>query len=270
MMKGLGSTMTQKTLPLFLLSLAIISGCGGIKQPIGDPVPRTTPTPVPTSAITEAQVFTNVAQTWNFVDGFTHHMTIAPNPTACAFGSCGDISAWHYTKDSCEGYWNPRTPEQCAVATSLDELYFVLRLDPDGARRCIGFTYIDYLSHKWKVQILARAGQAPPYTIIPASSAIGDLDTAYDAIVQPLAFDADLADFSAINAGVNFSSPWRTDASTEMIGAVNTLVSLQHEGCVTERWNFANGLERVIPVVNIGNGGACVNMDSRFTMVRVH
>lgn len=258
--------MTAKTLPLFFLSLTIfISGCGGVVRPVGDPVPR--PTPVtPSSAITSAEVFSNTVQTWNFADGFGHHMTIAASPIACAFGFCGDITVWHYTKDSCAGYWNPRTPEQCAVATSLDELYFVLRHDSDGAWRCIGFTYIDYLSNKTKVQINKQAANAPPYTIIPVSSAVSDPNTAYDAIVQPLAFDADLTDFSAINAGVNFSAAWRTDASAEG----TSLISLQHENCVTEKWTFTNGLEKVVPVVNIGNGGACVNMDTRFTMVRAH
>lgn len=266
---------------LALLAAATLTGCGqvihlsqGIKIPIdGGPVPRPTPTPppLPPTVITADQVFTNIAQIWNFMDGFGHRMTINVNPIVQAFGSSGDITVWHYTKDSCAGYWNPRTPEQCAVATNLDELYFVLRHDLDGAWRCIGFTYIDYLGRKWKVQILKQAGQAPPYTIIPASSIAGDPDTAYDAIVQQLAFSADLTDFSAINAPPNFSIPWRTDASLEMLNGVNTLVSLQHEGCVTERWNFAPGfgLVRVVPVVNIGNSGGCLTMDPQFTMVRI-
>lgn len=256
MMKGLGSTMTSKTLPLFFLSLTIfISGCGG----------GSFTAPVTTqAAITSAQVFTNTAQTWNFADGFGHHMTIAASPIACAFGSCGDISVWHYTKDSCAGYWNPHTPEQCTVATSLDELYFVLRHDADGAWRCIGFTYLDYLGNKRKVQIAKQAANAAPYTVIPVSSAVSDPSTAYDATVQALAFDASLTDFSPA-VGTNFSTAWRTDASAEG----TSLISLQHEGCVTERWTFANGLEKVIPVVGIGNAG-CLTMDARLTMVRAH
>lgn len=251
--------MTAKTLPLIFLSLTIfISGCGGGSM---------TPAPVTAqAAITSAQVFSNTPQTWNFVDGFDHHMTITASPIACAFGYCGDISVWHYTKDSCAGYWNPRTPEQCAVAVALDELYFVLRHDADGAWRCIGFTYIDYLSRKSKVQILQQPGKAPAYTIIPADSATSDPNTAYDAIVQPLAFDADLTDLSAINAGVNFSQTWRTDASAEG----SSLISLQHEGCVTEKWTFTNGLSRIAPTVGIGNNATCIPLDTKFTMERTH
>jgi len=241
---------------LSVLSLTILSGCGG-----GSMAPAQVNAQ---NAVTSAEVFSNIAQTWNFADGLGHHMTIGASPVACAFGSCGDITVWHYTKDSCAGYWNPHTPEQCAVATSLDELYFVLRHDGDGAWRCIGFTYLDYTGAKWKVQISKRSNKAAPYTIIPASSSISDPNTAYDALIQSLAFDADLTDFSAQTGGTAFSTTWRTDASAE--GA--SLVSLQHEGCVTERWTFASGLEKVVPVVGIGNNGACLVMDARLEMVR--
>jgi hypothetical protein len=239
---------------VLLLSLSLF-GCGGKIAPIASQ----------TAVINSAEVFSNKPQTWNFADGFGHHMTIAPSPIACAFGSCGDISVWHYTKDSCLGYWANRTPEQCAVAVALDELYFVLRHDPDNAWRCIGFTYLDYLGVKRKVQINTPQGQAPPYTIIPVSSAVGDPNTSYNAIIQTLAFDADLTDFSPA-IGTNFSTTWRTDASADG----SDLISFQHEGCVTERWTFESGLEQVIPMVGLGNSGACLAMDSRFTMIRAH
>lgn len=243
-------------LSMFALALA---GCGGGSM--------ATPQPTTQAAITSAQVFSNTAQTWNYQDGLGHHMTIAPSPVACAFGSCGEISAWHYTKDSCAGYWNPHTPEQCAVATTLDELYFVLRHDADGAWRCIGFTYVDYLGNKFKVQISKQPNQAPPYTIIPASSAISDPNTAYDALVQSLPYNADLTDFTSPTGGTAFSTSWRTDASADAGG----LISLQHEGCVTERWTFTpgRGLATVIPMVGLGNGGACLTMDARLTMNRL-
>lgn len=251
--------MTAKYLTLtVLLSLTIISGCGGGSM---------TPAPVTTqAAITSAQVFSNTPQTWNFTDGFGHHMTIAISPVACAFGYCGDITVWHYTKDSCAGYWNTRTPEQCAVATTLDELYFVLRHDADGAWRCIGFTDVDYLGVKRKVQINTPQGQAPPYTIIPVSSAVSDPNTSYNAIIQTLAFDADLADFSPA-VGMNFSTTWRTDASAKN----GDLISDQNEGCVKEYWAYdAKGLRIVIPIVGLGNNGACVSMDPKFTMERTN
>jgi hypothetical protein len=245
---------TVRLLPLFFA--LVICGCGGGSL--------THPTTAAGTAITSAQAFSNIAQTWNYSDDLGHHMTIAAAPIACAFGSCGDISVWHYTKDSCAGYWNPHTIEQCAAATNLDELYFILRRDEDGAWRCIGFTYLDYLGSKWKVQISKQQNHSAPYTIVPVASNVSDPDTAYDATIQALAFDSSLTDFSPINSGTSFATTWRTDASAD----AGSLISLQHEGCVIERWSFANGLQRVVPMVGLGNNGSCLTMDSRLTMVR--
>lgn len=258
-----------KCLMLLLVSWAI--GCGGQirHSPLAggpEPDPVATPTPV----ITSSQVFSNVPQVWNFVDGLGHHMTVAPSPVACAFGYCGDITVWHYTKDSCAGYWANRTPEQCAVATTLDELYFVLRHDGDGAWRCIGFTDIDYLGVKHKVQINKQPNNAPPYTIIPASSSISDPNTAYDAVVQDLPYNADLTDFSPLTGGTTYSATWRTTTGVELLGSIPTLISEQNEGCVKEHWNFGpDGLDLVIPIVGLGNNGVCLTMDSRLAMKRL-
>jgi hypothetical protein len=250
-----------KAITVLFALLFGLAGCGGVnKMPIGEPAPQATPAP----AVTSAQVFSNTPQTWNFADGLGHHMAITASPIACAFGSCGDISVWHYTKDSCAGYWNAHTPEQCAVATNLDELYFVLRHDADGAWRCIGLTYLDYLGVKRKIKFSRQPGKASPYTVIPSSSGASDPDTAYDAQIQTLAYNADLTDFSDPVGGTTFSAPWRTDASLD----AGSLISLQHEGCITERWTFSNGLEKVIPVVGIGNNGTCLTMSTGLTMIR--
>lgn len=250
--------MTAKTLPLFFLSLTIfISGCGG-----GSFTP-----PVTTqSAITSAQVFSNIQQTWNFQDGFGHHMKIEVSPIPCAFGSCGDISVWHYTKDSCAGYWGVHTPEQCAASTTLDELYFVLRHDADGAWRSIGSTYIDQTGAKWKVQFFQHPGSAPPYTIIPADSDSGDVETITDYNFALLPFDSDITDFSPMEGLPNYSTSWRTDTGIDN----GRLISHQHEGCVVEHWEFdTNGLQSVNPIVGQGNQG-CLTEDPKFKMIRVH
>lgn len=244
----------------------ILMGCGGQfrvpKLPVGDP---DEPVPIVPKG---ASVFNNVPQTWNYRDGYGHGLSIIVTPYSQAFGSIGNISVWHYVKDSQMGYWNPRTAEQAAVAVAMDELYFVLRLDPDGAWRCIGFTYVEYTGQKWKVQILHHSSSPPAYTIIPVDSATSDPPTAYDALVQPLAPDTNLLDFNPLTGTPNFTSSWQTIASAD--GA--KLVSLQHEGCVTEKWTFGNGLEIIQPLVGIGNGGACLNMgggNPKLTMVRV-
>ncbi len=250
--------MTSRILALILLlSLTIISGCGGGSF---------TPPVTAKSVITSAQVFSNTPQTWNFVDGFGHHMSIEVIPVACAFGSCGDISVWHYTKDSCPGYWGAHTPEQCAASTTLDELYFVLRHDDDGAWRSIGSTYIDQTGTKWKVQFFQHPGSTSPYTIIPASSNTGDVETITDYIFAALPSDADITDFSAMSGLPNYSTSWRTDTGIDN----GKLISHQHEGCVIEHWEFdANGLQSVNPIVGLGNVG-CLTLDPRLKMARTH
>jgi hypothetical protein len=219
---------------------------------------------------------------WYFQDGYGHTMTIAVSALPCAYGVCdANLVVWHYTKDSCAGYWNPRTPAQCASAKALDELWFVLHHDPDGAWRCIGFNYIDYLAVRWKVQILAPPGMAPPYTIIPVDSFTGDPETGYNAIVTTMASTWDpSSDFSAPTGPVNFSTTWRTDADSEVLAPpqgrswltipLDTLFSDQHEGCVHEHWNFAPGygLFRVVPIIGLGDDGACLNMDPALTMIQ--
>lgn len=257
--------MTAKTLPLFLLSLAIISGCGGIMRPVGDPTPRTTPTPVPTSAVV-----------WKFQDGFAHHMDIEVKPLPCAFGICdSNISLWHYTKDNCLAYWNPRTVAQCAMAVRLDELWFVLHRDPDGATRCIGFTYVDYLDIKWKVQILPVPGQPLPYTIIPASATASDMPTSYNAIVQESPAGDIATDFSVPPGTVNLNSTWQTFAGSETVasllfGTVIALNSHQHENCIDESWDELNDeLIAVLPIVGVQDSNPCAPMDPRLKMVRI-
>ncbi len=254
---------------LKMLAFAMAAGCGGNIQHLprlpqdGGPIP----TPTPNTTITSDQVFSNVSQVWKFVDAFGHHMTIESNPIGFAFGSSGNLAVWHYTKDFCAGYWNPATLEQCAISTTLPELYFVLRQDADKAWRCIGFTYVDYLGVKHKVQIFPQAGKALPYTIIPANSNSSDSLTGYDAIVETLDSGADLLDFSPLSGPVTFSATWQTLTRVEN----GMFISEQFEGCVHEIWSFgiSNGLEKVIPVVGLGNNAACLTLDSQLTMNRI-
>ncbi|MBZ5531827.1 MAG: hypothetical protein LAO20_10375 [Acidobacteriia bacterium] len=255
--------MAKTTLASLLLAitLSIIAGCGGCSL-----APPQTSTPKP-SAITV---------TWQFQDGNGYHMWIDRSSLGCAFGVCdSDLQLWHFHKDHCESYWNGRTPAQCAVATHLDELWFVLHHDADGAWRCIGFNYVDYLSRKWKVQILTVAGHAPGYTIIPASVTASDPPTSYDAIVQRDPPGDISSDFTPPPGAVNFSSSWQTVAGLEQFtsaftGTVSALMSHQHEGCLDEHWDFVNG-EPVFfgALVGIGDNADCIPLPPAQAMVRV-
>lgn len=264
-----------------LLACLFLSACGGgslSPSPSMRTHPATTPAAAsPTTII--SSVFTppapGTSAPWYFQDSYGHWLQITVSAVPCAFGVCdSDIVIWHFQKDSCAGYWNPRTPAQCAVAVALDELWFVLHRGADGAWRCIGFSYIDYLGIKRKVQILTPPNSAPPYTIIPSDSATSDAPTSYSAIVQMLPHDADMTDFSVPIGAITYSTSWQTTTGIEQISVAgvmqNALISDQNEGCVHEHWSYvASAVQPLVsirPIVGLGDNGACVNMDPGLTM----
>lgn len=262
------------------IALTGCAGCGG--RPALTPLRPTYPAvnqPSTPSHAPISQVFSPPAAgqsaIWSFQDGYQHRMWITVTAVPCAFGICdSNIAVWHFQKDSCAGYWNPRTPAQCAASVTLDELWFVLHRDPDGAWRCIGFTYIDYLGTKRKAQILTPFGAAPPYTIIPANSATSDPPTSYSAVIQILPAGANMEDFTVPSPTSTFSTSWQTIAGVEQIklgsSLISALFSRQHEGCVEENWDFTDSgvqpLVSIDPIVGLGDNGACVNMDPLLTM----
>lgn len=240
------------------------------------PVPVATPVQVPSSNVFSTSM---IGQTWYYADAVGHRLKIIIESAPCAFGICdSNIVVWHYKKPpgSCEGYWNPRTRAQCAVAVALDELWFVLHLDRDGAWRCIGFNYVDYLGIKWKVQILTPPGKAAPYTIIPASPDSIGVATSYNAVVQQNMPGDSTTDFSVPPGAFNFESPWLTEAgsaqyTSNYVGTVTTLTSRQHEGCTDELATFVPsvGLVNIAQVFGVGDNGACIAKDPSLVMVRV-
>jgi hypothetical protein len=91
---------------ILILLLSLLIGCR-------DVTPRATPTPTP--VVTAAQVFSNIAETWTFKNGYGDltSIDVAPQPD----GS----TVWHYTKNSDRAYWQPGIPQA--------ELYFRMELD---------------------------------------------------------------------------------------------------------------------------------------------
>jgi hypothetical protein len=226
---------------------------------------------------------TMVGQTWQFVDSYNHHLWIDISQVPCAFGHCdANIIVKHYRKDSCAGYWNPRTPEQCAVATHLDELWFVLAEGyqgasgwiHDGAWRCIGFNYIDYLGVTHKIQVINQ-GQAPPYTIVPNVTGVPPY-TYYVLKVNDNFTGNPATDFSPLTSINCCTTPWQTDGefgafTSPFAGTITGLISWQYEGCVAEHWYYKMnvGMVAIYPVVGLGNDGACISLDPGLAMIRV-
>ena len=225
---------------------------------------------------------TMVGQTWQFTDSYSHHLSITLSQVSCAFGHCdSNILVKHYAKDSCAGYWNPHTVAQCAVATHLDELWFVLAEGyqgpsswvHDGAWRAIGFNYIDYLGTKHKVQIINQ-GQAAPYTIVP--NVIGVPPYTYYVLRTNDNFQGDPAtDFTALTTPICCTTSWLTDGefgsyTSPFAGNITALISWQYEGCVAEHWYYKMnvGMVAIVPTVGIGDNGACVTLDPGLAMVR--
>lgn len=223
-------------------------------------------------------------QVWPFTDSYGHHLNISVSQLTCAFGHCDqNILLLRFAKDSCFGYWNPRTVAQCAVAVAQDELWFVLAEGyqgtsgwvHDGAWRCIGFNYIDYLGHKHKVQIINQ-GQMAPYTIVP--SAIGVPPYTYYVALINDAFTGDVEnDFSPLSGTNCCTTPWLTDGefstfTSAFAGTITALVAWQYEGCVSEHWYYKQGvgLVEIFPTIGLGDGGACVSIDPGLAMVRTN
>lgn len=220
-----------------------------------------------------------VGQTWHFQDtaAETHDLWIEVQKVPCAFGQCSDhIAVWHYFKNDCFGYWNPRTDAQCSVSVALDELWFVLMQEPDGTWACIGFNYIDYLGTRWKVQILTPPGQPVPYTIVTTGTGYAGQQTYYNAVIQK-DFPGDIAnDFSPPPVVPFFSVPWITTGGSEayispFTGFVIATISRQREGCVAEDWDFVAdvGPVRFTPIIGIGDNGACIPIEPSLIMHRV-
>jgi hypothetical protein len=163
----------------------------------------------------------------------------------------------------------------------LDELWFVLAEGyksgamwiHDGAWRCIGFNYVDYLGHKHKVQIINQ-GQAPPYTIVP--NAIGVPPYTYYVALINDNFTGDLGtDFTPLSGTYCCTTAWLTDGefgtfTSAFAGTVNALIAWQYEGCVAEHWYYKMnvGLVGIYPTVGIGDTGSCASLDPGLTMIR--
>jgi hypothetical protein len=274
-MKGLVSPMTQKILPLFLiLSLTIISGCGGVTAPVTNevqppatptPVPVATPAPTPTPAPNAYFNSSMIGQTWTFVNGYGDITTIAiETPGSGSAVHLGDV-AWHYLpKGNCRAYWNPG---DCNA-----ELWFGLRENSDSSWSSFHQLVICSLclpGHaEGTTDIVAQPGG---YLIVPAGPGV-NTNSGY----QPY-WQLDVLTWqSGINSNVPGTIPWRTASYMEdvvtPIYSGPALVSEQSENCpdacVHEKWYFAKNIG-LVKVEQLASGSVTDNADPNVYMSRI-
>jgi hypothetical protein len=231
---GLLSTGMKSTMLVALLFLLI--GCGGTSPQL---------TPATHQTITAAQVFSNVAETWAFQDGYGDLMQIDVQPVDA------NHTIWHYTKNADRAYWMPNGQSA--------ELYFFLERDSSGAWYSTGGHIIAPFGFPWDTTVPRPAqdfiyattstpGHPRPYLIL-ADSGKG-VDTVFLDTAGP-------------------DTPWITEMSAEN----GFLVSEQWEGSCPnqahEKWSFkpGAGLWKVEPFTQ----GDCNNpTDPKLVMVRIN
>jgi hypothetical protein len=225
--------MLKSTLALSLiLSLTIFSGCGGNPANI---VPATTP-------IAASQVFSNIAETWTFQNGYGDISTIDVMPQA------DGSTVWHYLKNADRAYWMPDGKSA--------EIYFFLERDAAGTWYSTGGHIIAPFGFPWDSTHVPQdvtylvptdPGHPRPYLIL-GDSGVG---------VSTVFPDAGVLD-----------NPW----ITEMYVQDGFLVSEQWEGACPnqthEKWWFkpGRGLWKVEPLTQ---GNCFEPTDPQLAMTRI-
>ena len=232
--------MSQKILPLISLSLiSICWGCGGNVQPSTSPRPAATPVP-----ITAAQVFSNIAETWTFKNGYGDLSFIDVMPVDATH------TVWHYYKNSDRAYWAP------GVAGA--ELYFFLEKDASGTWYSTGGHILMPQGCPWCLpdinapvdftySVSGVPGHPRPYLILADSGT--NVETIFE--------DAGVPD-----------ARWATKMYVQNREMQNFLISEQWElSCVHEKWWFKLG--KGLWIVEPLDQGACVNVDPLLNMERI-
>lgn len=231
--------MARKTLPqLSILLASIFIGCGGnLTQP-------TKTTSHNGQSISAAAVFSNVAETWTFQNGFGDISWIDVIPVDATH------TVWNYRKNSDRAYWAPNVPSA--------ELYFFLEKDSTGAWYSTGGRILMPQGCPWctpnptdpvdfTYSVFGVPGRPRPYLILADSG--NSVDTVFP------------------DAGVE-NARWATKMYTMAHLQEWFLVSEQWElSCGHERWWFKPG--RGLWMVEPLDQGACVEVDPRLNMERI-
>lgn len=223
---------------LLVVALSVLAvSCGGQPRiPVGDPVPRTTPTPPPVAAAFNSYFNSSmIGQVWLFQNAdasctTTYHVNAPPPSNYYPAGSI----VLNITKSSAACYW--------AYGTDQASVDFVLSPLIDGSFQSKGWvSYFPTVIPNWSPwhiyasQVQTPSGALTPYMIVPPPTL-----TASSSIVMETSYNR--WDFG----GQNFNSfvtaspaanvYWKT--SFYMQGA--NAVSEQWEGtCGHEKWTFS-------------------------------
>jgi hypothetical protein len=273
--------MTLKAFALVLL-LCALAGCGGTVKSQNTQAPSAVPTPTPAPTLTSAQVFNNVAQTWEFVshcqnlnsDGsrgpyVEAHTWIQVNPVDATH------SSWHYTKDQPCAYW---MVDGIDVSSDL-----FLEQDTTGAWYSTGGHITAPYGYPWEVtpvphdftyDIATNPGMPRPYLIIPAQSSavtVSMITTFFDTQGPNTPWETD-----SVTASVSTPvySGWAMDSIQTEGGVLIDPVTIKcstddaKTGCAHESWLMGadgRGLQKVIPFTAGGPP-----LDPLQTLIRVN
>lgn len=220
--------------------LLLLCACGGHSQinrlpQDGTPPPPHNPPPPPPPPIMASQVFSNIAETWQFQNAYgdLSWIQVLPQPD----GS----TVWHFTKNTCRAYW---TPGACSA-----ELWFNLSLD-SGRWYSTGGHILFPFGAPWDstpldltYTVYSDPGMPRPYLILADSGTT--VDTTFPDNVP------------------------HTRWASSMYVQNGELISEQWEGpCVHEKWHFAigRGLVKVEPL----DLGSCVPANPLLAMTRIN
>jgi hypothetical protein len=228
---GLLSTCMKSAI---LALLFVIVGCGGNS-------PQLTPASN-NETITAAQVFSNIAETWTFQNGYGDLTWIDVTPVDDSH------TIWHYRKNADRAYWMPNGQSA--------ELYFFIERDASGTWYSPGFHVIAPFGYPWD------ATHTPQDVTITNSTTPG--------LPRPYLILGD----SGTGVSTSFSDFGTPNTAwiTKMYVNNGFLVSEQWEGsCPTqthERWWFkpGHGLWKVEPITQ---GNCFIPTDPQLIMVRV-
>lgn len=249
--------MAKPTLAFFLLTITLISGCGG---PSFAPAPSPTPQRATPQSFTADQVFPNRTETQHFISQCTDESgkLVQANTWIDVTAIDATHSEWHYTKDQTCAYWQPGVPQA--------EDWFDLEKDDSGNWYSTGGIenmpqglYGSAPIIMFHYSVTTKPGYARPYGIVSARCDFS-LSTLFDDVVP-----GDDGQAETI-----YNQPWKTsnyvENVTTPIYSGPACVSDQWEGTtVHEKWYFAPNIG-LVKVHTLYAGGPAAD----YEMVRVH
>lgn len=296
-----GITFSSMKVSFFALILLFTVGCGGSTSIVNQPVPQTSPTPVPVAQpiptlFADDMINTSmIGQLWHFKDGFNNELYVqveAAPPVVNGFGGANLIL--HYLKIGCNGYWSlgacaaylrfvlhrvDQTDLDNGMHASIGSIISTASLVEftQGCRFCT--TNPQYMTQD--IGITPNGDQG--YMILPASAngSVQSHPTSYISVTRsgtdPSVLTADALPMCSTCITEFRTDSWVQDMALPSI-SYNGPMMFSHQfencpantlngvGCAEELWGFISGMGLVW--IKPIQDGSNVQLDSRFTMVR--